>query len=224
MLTAIKSRWFERVFAIYNRNLLRRRFDSFYVSGLPNLEKERPFPLIIYANHSSWWDGLGAFQLAKTVNLDSFVMMEEKHLRRFFLFRRLGAFSVVRENPRLAFQSVEYAAELLNEDKKRALWIFPQGKIFPNNQRPIVFFNGVSKIIEKVARVFVLPLAFRYEFSDKFKPDIFVKIGELEFVEVNDDFTRKAVIKILSENLTSLLDQLNTDILSKKLENYQNII
>ena len=98
MLTAKKSAVFERVFAVYNRNLLNRRFHSLNVCGLENLtERNAQLPLIIYANHSSWWDGLAAFEISRAARLDSYMMMEEKQLKKLFPFRLLGAFSVVRE-------------------------------------------------------------------------------------------------------------------------------
>src|ERR1044072_4007467 len=98
MLEARKSKLFECVFSIYNRNLLRRKFHSFRVSGLENIEENRA-PKIIYANHESFLDGLAAFNISSKLKIDSYVMMEEKHLEKLFLFRRLGAFSVVREKP-----------------------------------------------------------------------------------------------------------------------------
>src|SRR5215210_7489129 len=101
MLEANKSLWFEKIFGVYNRNLFKRRFNSLQVSGLNLLkEKEDKTPLIIYANHSSWWDGLVAFQISFQCGLDSYIMMEEKHLKKLRLFRKLGAFSIVRENAR----------------------------------------------------------------------------------------------------------------------------
>src|SRR5688500_17469225 len=107
MLEANKSRIFERIFSLYNRNLLKRRFHSLHVSGLDFLfNKQDGIPLLIYCNHSSWWDGLVAFQISYQTGLDSFLMMEEKQLKDLFLFRRLGVFSVVREDPRQAFKSI----------------------------------------------------------------------------------------------------------------------
>ncbi len=87
MLKANKSFWFEKIYAVYNRNLFNRRFNSLQVSGLKFLkDKEEKMPLIIYANHSSWWDGLTAFQISRQAGLDSFIMMEEMQLKncRFF--------------------------------------------------------------------------------------------------------------------------------------------
>lgn len=225
MLEAKKSYWFERVFAVYNRNLIKRRFASLKVLNLDFLQDlNRELPLIIYANHSSWWDGLVAFQISRSAKLDSYVMMEEKHLKRFFLFRRLGAFSVVREKPREALKSVEYSADLLKKNSGRTLWIFPQGEILPNDSRPIIFYNGLSGIVAKTGQCSVLPLAVRYEFTNEYKPEIFVKIGEAEFIKADENFNIKKQTKYYAENLTANLDKLKYDVLNGNLNDYQKII
>lgn len=225
MLEAKKSDWFEKIFAVYNRNLFRRRFESFQVSGLKFLPRtSREFPLIIYVNHSSWWDGLAAFQISKTASLDSFIMMEEKHLKKLFLFRRLGAFSVVRENRFEAAQSINYAVNLLREKTSRTLWIFPQGEILPNDIRPLKFFGGLSKIIQKLDFCFVLSIAIRYEFAGKYKPEAFLKIDKPIFFDNDKKFSRKAITKTLEENLTRTLDELKINIVNKDFKDFENII
>ena len=225
MIKAKKSYRFERFFAVYNRNLIKRRFAALKVSNLDVLlNKNREFPLVIYANHSSWWDGLTAFQISHKAELDSYVMMEEKHLKRFFLFRRLGAFSVVRQNPREALKTIEYGADLLREKPERTLWIFPQGEILPNDRRPIIFFNGFSRIVAKTEGCSVLPIALRYEFLGEYKPEIFVKIGNAEFIKPGAIFNIKKQTKIFAENLTQVLNELKSDILNRNFADYQQIV
>ena len=225
MLEAKKSYWFEQIFAVYNRNLIKRRFASLNISNLDVLQSfNHEFPLIIYANHSSWWDGLVAFQVSRTARLNSYVMMEEKHLKRFFLFRLLGAFSVVRENPREALKTIEYAAGLLTENSDKTLWIFPQGEILPNDRRPVIFYHGFSRIIAKTDKCFVLPLAIRYEFQGEYKPEIFVNIGNAEFIKPDENFNIKKRTKFFAENLTVVLDELKSDILNKNLAEYRKIV
>jgi chlorobactene lauroyltransferase len=224
MLEAKKSAWFETIFSIYNRNLLKRRFHSLQVSGLDFLrEKNAGIPLIIYANHSSWWDGLVASEISKMAKLDSFIMMEEKQLKNLFLFRKLGAFSVVRENPRKAVESINYTVNLLKKTD-RTLWIFPQGEILPNDARPMKFYNGLSRIIEKISEVFVVPLAMRYEFLSEFKPQVFVKISSPELFKNSKDFESKKMTEIMKSRLTNVLDELKTDIISKNFSNFERII
>lgn len=224
MLEANKSRWFEKVFAVYNRNLLRRRFNSLRVCGLERLLKKKEAAAIIYVNHSAWWDGLIAFQISHRTKSDSFIMMEEKQLAKLFVFRNLGAFSVVRENPREAKKSIDYAVKLLIEKPNRTLWIFPQGEILPNDIRPLKFYGGLPRIIKKVENCRVINLAMRYEFTGEFKPEIFVRLDETELNASPADFDNKTLSKLLADRLTDNLACLKTDIINNRLTEYQNII
>lgn len=224
MLEANKSVWFEKMFAVYNRNLIKRRFHSLHVSGLDFLRhKDREIPLIIYANHSSWWDGILIFEISRKAKLDFFVMMEEKQLKDLQLFRKLGAFSVVRENPRKAIESINYAVRLL-KNPHRTLLVFPQGEILPSDLRPLNFYNGLSRIIEKTGKVFAAPLAIRYEFLGEFKPQIFVKIGSFELINADKNFDSKKQTANNSNLLTNLLDELKTDVINKYFSQYEQII
>ena len=219
MLKANKSRLFETLFAVYNRNLFRRRFAALRVQGIENLQNRKSnLPLILYANHSSWWDGLVAFEIGRAARLDHFLMMEEKQLKQLFLFRRLGAFSVVRENPRAGLRSINYAVEILKEKPNRALWIFPQGEILPNGARPLRFYQGLARIIENSGECVAAPVAMRYEFLGEFKPAAFVKIGRIEvFSSVKN--TRR-LSEQLSIRLTERLDELKADITARKTSDF----
>lgn len=224
MLEAKKSVLFEKFFAVYSRNLFKRRFDSLQVSGLDLLTaRDESFPLLIYANHSSWWDGLVAFEISRAAKLDSFLMMEEKQLRKLRLFRRLGVFSVVREKPRQAIKSIDYAAEILRENSSRTVWIFPQGEILPNDARPLGFYSGLARIIKKVGNCRAVPIAMRYEFLGEFKPDIFVKIAEPKFFKINESIDSKRTTALFENELTETLNDLRTQILAMKTDNYQKI-
>ena len=221
MLKANKIKWFEEIFALYNRNLFKRRFHSFQVSN-PNVLLEVK-PQIIYVNHSSWWDGLVAFEIFALFNSDSFVMMEEKQLKNLPLFRRLGAFSVVRESPRQAVESINYAVELLRENPQRTIWIFPQGEILPNDVRPLHFYHGLARIVEKVGGCTVVPCAIRYEFSGNFKPEIFVKIGAPATFKKDGNYKSKSLTAQFENNLTAALDDLKQDVIRNETSDYEKI-
>ncbi|MGI8669356.1 MAG: lysophospholipid acyltransferase family protein [Aridibacter sp.] len=221
MLEANKSKLFEKLFYVYNTNLLKRRFHSFNVKGLKHLrQRQTSLPLIIYANHSSWWDGLAAFQISYKTKLDSFVMMEEKQLKRFFLFRKLGAFSIVRENPRLAMQSINYAVDLL-KNSDRTLWIFPQGEILPNDLRPLHFYRGLSKIIKKLGKCATVSLTFRYEFFNEFKPEIFANIKSPQ--EISFENSKKLTAHFENKTVENL-EEIKKDILNQQFDEYERIV
>ncbi len=224
MLTARKNILIEKIFAVYNNILIRRRFNGLRVQGLTQIKNKLHTPLIIYGNHSCWWDGLIAFELSRKLKLDSYIMMEEKNLRKLFLFRKLGAFSVKRESPREAVASLNYAVKILRQKPQRALWIFPQGEILPNDIRPVHFYNGISRIIGKLPQSQVVPVAMRFEFLDDYKPDIFIKVGSVQNFSGGKDFESKKTTGRLAETLTENLDELKKEITAKNFGNFEKLI
>lgn len=207
MITAQKSRLFEKIFLAYTKNLFWRRFKKLKITGLENLhERDQNLPLILYANHSSWWDPLVAFVINQEAGLDAFGMMEEKNLQKLKFFRRIGAFSVVRENPREAVKGIRYIVQLLKEKPNRAVWIFPQGEIQPSQIRPLKFYNGAAKIIQQTGKCFAAPVAMRYEFREDFKPVAFAQVGEPKLYE--EITNAKILTAQMQENLTVMLDNL----------------
>lgn len=225
MLPARKSGWFEKLFAVYNRNLIARRFEGLRVAGLEYVRRRGGggVPLVLYANHSSWWDGLIAFQLGRECGLEQYAMMEERQLREYPFHRRLGAFGVVRENARDGVRGIEYAGGLLRETS-RALWIFPQGETLPNDARPLVFYHGAARIIERVGTVDTAPVAIRYEFLGDYRPEALVRIGEPVRVTPDEDFNSKRLTETFAERLTHTLDALRADIIAGVGDGYDEIV
>ncbi len=224
MIPARKSAWFERAFAVYNRNLLARRFEGLRVAGLDRLRTRADnLPLVLYANHSSWWDGLIAFELGRACKLDQYVMMEEKQLRRYPLFRKLGAFSVVRESVRESVRSIEYAGQMLR-GSSRALWMFPQGQTLANDARPLRLYNGAAHIIRRAGGAFAAPVAMRYEFLRDFRPEAFARLGVIERIEARDDFDARQITRGFADSLTRTLDHLHADILASRFDDYAEIV
>jgi 1-acyl-sn-glycerol-3-phosphate acyltransferase len=221
MLPALKSEWFQKLFDAYNTNLLRRRFAKFWVTGLGNLDRSGR-PLLIYANHSSWWDGLVAYHISRHARLNAYCMMEEKQVLQYSFLRRLGAFSVVRENPHDAMKSIEYAAAKLRDEKSGAVWIFPQGEIQPSAKLPFEFFGGAARIAKMAPASVVLPIAFKYEFLGDFKPEIFAKIGAA--LNMNDVDNSKRTTERMKDSLGQILRELNSDIILHDRSGYRNLI
>jgi chlorobactene lauroyltransferase len=223
MIEAHKNRLFERLFLIYTRRVMRKHFDGVHVGGLENIRKiDRSLPVILYCNHSSWWDVMLPFLVTKEVlHLDAYAMMEEKQLRRYKFFRRIGVFSVERESPREAVESMRYAASLLDHPNV-ALWIFPQGVMVPNDVRPLKFYPGVARISAMIGRVQFVPVAHRYEFLMQQRPEAFTLIGEPWVPQ--DPGTRAELTAELEQRLTNLLDALRCAIVTNGLRGFTQIL
>jgi 1-acyl-sn-glycerol-3-phosphate acyltransferase len=146
-------------------------------------------------------------------------MMEEKQLARLKPFTWIGAFSVVRERPREAFQSFRYAVNLLKAKPGRTVWIFPQGEILPNDSRPLRFFRGFAKIAEESAPCAVLPMAIRYEFLGSYKPDILVSIGAPTVINVSERLSDAFAFEV-----ESLLAGIAEDLLTDGCSTYTKLL
>jgi hypothetical protein len=222
MIKAEKSSFFEKIFNFYNTKLLKKTFFKIHLKEVTGFEKrDRNIPTIIYCNHSNWWDGLILFYLSKNIwSADSYVMMEIEQLSKHKFFRKLGAFSVDKSSPQAAIKAIEYSVELLKNSGK-TLFIFPQGKMLPNDVRPFQFYNGVIKIAEKLGEVNLFSLSFRYEFLMEQRPEVFLQLNQF-FLQKN--WNAKQLNGVLSDELTKNLDQVKSDILSANYSVYKTIL
>ena len=184
-------------------------------------------PVILFANHSSWWDGYVVALVERLLGVDGYLMVEEKQLRRYFFFTWAGCFSVDRQNSRSALQSLKYAATLLKERPGRMVCLFPQGEIFPNDQRPLVFYTGVAYLARLMNPVLFYPLAIRIEYLAEQRPALFASVGESILVsadETKEPLFLQTCTKRLEKALTAELDLLRTDVLAGDYSSFRTVM
>src|SRR2546425_12368419 len=157
----------------------RKYFDGVYfrMRGTYTDEQRATLPMLICANHSSWWDGYVIALVERLLNVDGYLMVEEAQLSRYFFFAWIGCFSVNRQDARSALQSLQYAIKLLKEGPGRMVWLFPQGEISPNDRRPLVFFTGAAYIARATYPALLYPLAIRIEYLVEQRPALFISLG-----------------------------------------------
>lgn len=224
MIPAAKSAPLEALLDLYTAGQLRKHFGRIMLrEGAAGAGLDRSLPVILFANHSNWWDGLIAFFLSRRVlHVDAYTMMEERQLARYRFFRWMGAFSVDRENPRSAFSSMAYAISLLDRPG-RAVWMFPQGVMRPNDVRPLRFFRGIERLASAPPRVQLLPVAFRYEFLMGQRPECFIAFGS-PVTPPPGKPPRGALTADLERRLTDLLDDLRGAVVGGRLEGFATIL
>jgi 1-acyl-sn-glycerol-3-phosphate acyltransferase len=223
MIEARKSRLFERLFLAYTRKILRRQFHHVSVGGVENIALiDRTRPFIFCCNHSSWWDGMIAFVLSKDLlRCDSYAMMEEKQMNRYRFFRKIGAFSVVRESPRQAVASMRYAASLFGGPNV-GLWIYPQGVMLPNDVRPLGLQQGAARIASLVKGVQFVPVAHRYEFLQEQRPEALVLFGKPWTPDISR--TPREITAELENRLTGLLESLRDRVVRNDLKGFTLLV
>ncbi|MEO8513830.1 MAG: lysophospholipid acyltransferase family protein [Ignavibacteria bacterium] len=211
MIHAKKNTPLGKLFAIYHKRLLKKHFFAVQLAGMENFELiNDSMPVIMYANHSNWWDGFIAYLITnRLLKKDDYLMMDIEQMKKYSFFKYIGVFSVNRNIPAEAVRSLNYAAELLTNSNKY-MWIFPQGEMLPQDKRPLKFFSGIAKIAEKTGSINLVPVCFRYEFIMEQRPEVFISIGKPEIVagKINGDLTES-----LRSTFESQLDKLKDDVL-----------
>lgn len=206
-LPARKGIFNSLVLAPYLEHMVRGGFDGVYVRGLEPLKTlTQGRPLILAANHCSFWDGLLACLLHQDVlPHDFYIFMEDTQLRRYPFMRKAGAFSINRKHIRSAVASLKYAEELLS-DPDRAVWIFPQGQWRPEDVRPLKLEAGVGHLARSRPDALVLPVSFHYAFRSGPRPSVFIELGTpLAPPTCSDDVP--AFMERLEERLVEQLEQ-----------------
>jgi len=223
MIEAYKSGWPRHAIDALIRSKLRGGFHQILAQGLDrlrlDLDRDASGTLFL-ANHSCWWDLFLVHLLNETIPVDGYGMMEHFNMLRFGFFRRIGAFSVDRTDPRSVRASIEYATSLLRRPRS-GVWIFPQGKIETNDVRPIVFQPGIRALVRKTGRIRVVPVAFRYDFWQEERPEALVRFGEPAWVDRADLPT---LIPTFQQKLTAELDALRADSIAQRMEAFAPLV
>ena len=151
--------------------------------GLVELKNEfddRDLPVLLLANHVSWWDGFFAMYLnVKILRRKFHFMMLEEQLKKFSFFNKTGGFSI-RKKSRGVIESINYTAELLRDQGNMVL-LFPQGKIESIYKTSFQFESGIGRIVEKAdCRIHILFMATLIDYFSNKKPGLYIYVSEYQ--------------------------------------------
>lgn len=192
MIKANRTYFGVRFFDLYTKIQLKRYFRKVSING--DFE-DNGRPVLLIANHFSWWDGFIQLWLNKKVFKRKFhVIMLEEQLRKFMILNKAGAFSI-KKNSRDIVESLAYTNDLLKQ-KENMLLIFPQGEIQTLYTHDFVFEKGVEYILKKldeeVQVIFNVNLVDYFSFK---KPSLniyfrqYMPADKIDIKTIQQDFT-----------------------------------
>ncbi|TFF40963.1 glycerol acyltransferase [Mucilaginibacter psychrotolerans] len=185
MIYPKKNPFMKWIFDTYVRRLVGKTFHEFLYN---EIEVDSNKSILLVANHFSFWDGLILYVLNdKLLHKKFHVMILEDTAKREGMLRYAGAFSVSK-NSRDILQSLDYAAQLLNNPGNLVL-MFPQGKLYSNFVEKVNFEQGLLKIVKKAEGKYQLLFAatFIQYFKHK-KPSVTVYLKT-----DNDNYADKSI-------------------------------
>ncbi len=177
------SAWTLRFFRMVVRGYFRRHFRAVMAQHGERLAQATG-PLIVFANHSSWWDPMVCFLLANVLlpQRRHYAPMDAAALVRYPILRRLGMFPVETNSARGAAMFLRTSQAIL--ESGGVLWMTPQGR-FADVREPLAFKAGMGALAHRMPGVTLLPLAIEYTFWDERLPEALLRFGGLLRLEAS---------------------------------------
>jgi 1-acyl-sn-glycerol-3-phosphate acyltransferase len=166
-----------RFFGRIVRGQFRRHFCSVMAQNASRLRRSTG-PVIVYANHSSWWDPMLLALLARTLlpERKHYAPIEASALKRYPFLRKLGLFPVETSTPHGSAQFLRTGQTVLREGA--VLWATPQGRYADQREFPLAFRPGLAALAARCPGVPLLPMAVEYTFWDGRLPETLVRFGD----------------------------------------------
>lgn len=203
MIEANKKKWFNDLFATFVKE---RQIRPFFHTILVRSD-DVPTPGLFLSTHSSWWDGLILLMLNESyLRHDVHVLMDEEGLRRFPFFRHLGAFSIKKGKLSDVRASLDYALRLLKDGK--SVWMFPQGREYPQEQRPLEIGAGATMLLHSPD---IRLCAIYYTFASHSAPLVYVRFRNHTVVSK----TRRLQKEEIARALEQLYDDTRDDVIAQ---------
>ena len=161
------------------RGYFRRHFRAVRVSEAQRFSGLPEGPLIVYGNHSSWWDPMVSVLLAQKLmpGRRHYAPMDASALKRYEILKQIGVFGVDMNTVRGAARFLRTGLDILS--RGGVLWVTPQGRFVDARERPLVFKPGLAALAARVpGGCTVLPLAIEYVFWDERLPEALLHFGE----------------------------------------------
>ncbi|MDX1587234.1 MAG: lysophospholipid acyltransferase family protein, partial [Balneolaceae bacterium] len=154
-----------------------------------------------------WWDGIIPLLLNEyRFHQKARALMEDRQMRAYPFFKKIGAFSINREDPRKAVTSLRYAVESMKRSHA-SLFIYPEGKITPVGSA-MDFERGLAWLHSKLPEVDFVPLAIHMHTIRHEKPELHLHVGEP--VNPIPEMSPERKTQLFERELDAMLEELRT--------------
>lgn len=216
-ISPLTLRFFRRVV----RRYFRQHFRAVGVQGAAGL-RSLTGPIIIYGNHSSWWDPMVVVLLGEKLLPERrhYVPMDAQALEQYPILKKLGVFPVEMATTRGAVKFLSMAEAILNEGG--VLWVTPQGRFADSRDFPLSFKPGLGALALRMPAVPLVPLALEYPFWNERLPESLLHFGNP--VHVTPDQPTAGATRELENALTASMMELQTAAMARDPSAFETIL
>lgn len=176
MLKAKHLFFFYHFFRLHSLWNIKRNFHKIEIHG-EFIEKRKP--ILVIANHISWWDGFWVVYFRQKVVKRRFhFMMLEEQLQKNWFLRFAGGFSI-NKHSKTIIDTLQYTQALL-ENPENMVLVFPQGKIESHYLTSLTFEKGIQKIVTRSKSAQIIFTVHLIDYFSNKKPTLFIYFKEWE--------------------------------------------
>ncbi|MEM7428757.1 MAG: lysophospholipid acyltransferase family protein [Pseudomonadota bacterium] len=225
----VLARYSPRVSGFFERYLARyfaKNFHGFRIAKggePPEISADRG--LVVFNNHSSWWDPLVMFYMSRSRYGDrcGFGPIDAEAVQKYKFMLKIGLFPVEQDTARGAVQFLNVSHGLLSHGGT-SLWLTPQGEFADARRRPADFKPGIAHLARDCANVSFVPMALEYCFWNESKPELLVRFGTpVEAVAAGERSTEEWQ-SALERALEETQDALKEDAISRDPDRFTSVL
>ncbi|WP_245870170.1 lysophospholipid acyltransferase family protein [Teichococcus rhizosphaerae] len=180
-------------------------------------------PLVVFANHPSWWDGVAFMLLSRRLfpGRRMFIPMEAAALARYGFMRRLGVFGVEQDSARGAVAFLRVAGRVLAPERRDMLWMNAPGRFADARERPVPVAPGLVRLPELAPHAAFIPLALEYPFWSERKAEMLAAFGTPLPGAALQAMPRDQRQAALAGALAGTMDRLAGDAIARRPEGFR---
>lgn len=166
-------------FAWLTRRMIRKSFHAVRITPegaeLFRSAALHPGPVLLVANHGSWWDPLIALRLAGASlgHRPLAAPIEMRQYERFGILRQLGLFGIQPQDPDSLPAMINHLRDRIATDGNPLICITPQGQ-FADVREPVRLRPGAAAVAAAFSQLKVITLALEYGFWQDKRPELFL--------------------------------------------------
>ncbi|MBQ0138750.1 MAG: hypothetical protein KBT36_05590 [Kurthia sp.] len=205
-----KNKLVSALFHVGQYTLVRRMFGKFTVKAIHVDE-----PVTIIVNHSNFYDSLVLFELQKKgyLSKNTVAMINKKGAEQFPLFKGIGTVPVSSPMKLSEFKAI------LQVMKSNNLLVFPQGREFHLEQRPVKIEPGVISLLNKNPQHGLLFVSLYYSYGEGIRGEI---ASSMHYVSGRSRPIEN-LQRFIEGTMEQQLDELKEHVVTNQFEGYQRL-
>lgn len=193
--------------------------------ALPDYPAGRP--LVLLANHPSWWDGVLFMLLLRRLfpGRPCFFPIDAAALEKYRFMKRLGCFGIEQESARGAVRFLRTVREVVGSDPSHMLWMNAPGRFADVRERPVPIAAGAVRLAEHVpGEALIGTLAFEYTHWNEKRGEALAAFGPAVPAGELAALDREARSERLRAMLTATMDGLAEDAVTRDPARFRTMV